>query len=408
VLPDLARARAAQPTLLDADRPALLRTLAAALRRAEPEILSANRCDLDAAEQRGTPPPLIDRLLLDRGRLLQVAGSLEEIAALPEPLEQVLACWEHPNGLRIQQVTVPFGLIAVIYESRPNVTVDVAGLALRAGSAAYLRGSTAAARSNRAILAALRSGLAEFGLPEALLAHSCLEDRSDIAALLAARHLVDLLVPRGGAELIRWVVEQAKVPVLETGAGVCHLFLDEDADLEMAKAVVVNAKCQRPGVCNAIETLLVHRACAERLLPAICKELRDRGVELRGDAAVRALFPAARPATEDDWAAEYLDLVLAVRVVSSLEEAVSHINRFGTHHSDGIVTSSPQRGRSFQRSVDSAVVYVNSSTRFTDGAEFGFGAELGISTQKLHARGPVGLAQLVTTQYRVDGSGQVR
>ncbi len=332
---------------------------------------------------------------------------MRQVAALPDPLHRVLADWTLPNGLEVRKVSVPFGVVGMIYESRPNVTVDAAVLALKAGSAAVLRGSANALRSNRVLAAAMREALGRAGLPEDAVQLIDSPDRRFVTELLSARGLVDLVIPRGGASLINHVVETAKVPVIETGTGNCHIFVDASADLERAKGIVLNAKVQRPGVCNAVETLLVHQDVAETFLPEMLGALSEAGVTLRGCERTREIFPTDA-ATETDWETEYLDLELAVRVVASLDEAVTHINRYGTQHSEAILTASDENARRFQDEVDAAAVYVNASTRFTDGFEFGFGAEIGISTQKLHARGPVGLTELTTYKYLLDGQGQIR
>ncbi|ADI14493.1 glutamate-5-semialdehyde dehydrogenase [Truepera radiovictrix] len=404
----LRRARVAARALPRAPRSAALRAVADALEADAEVILAANAEDVAAERARGTAAPLVDRLALSPARLSGIAAAVRQVAALPDPLHRVLAGWRLENGLQVQKVTVPFGVIGMIYESRPNVTVDAAALALKAGSAAVLRGSANALRSNRALVAAVRRALAGAGLPEDAVQLIDSPDRALVTQLLAARGQVDLVIPRGGASLIGHVVETAKVPVLETGVGNCHVFVDASADLEMAERIVLNAKVQRPGVCNAAETLLVHEAVAKAFVPQTLAALAAAGVELRGCERTRALFPAARAASEIDWATEYLDLKLAVRVVASLEEALEHINRYGTGHSEAIVTRSRDAARRFEEEVDAAAVFVNASTRFTDGFEFGFGAEIGISTQKLHARGPMGLAEMVTYKYLLEGDGQVR
>jgi glutamate-5-semialdehyde dehydrogenase len=403
----LARARTAQAALPDAPRADALRAIAEALRADTPRILEANARDVEAQRREGTPAPRLDRLALDEARLAGVAAACEQVADLPDPLHRVVRGWRNDDGLDIREVTAPFGVIAVVYESRPNVTVDAATLALAAGSAAVLRGSASALASNRALVDAMRRGLAAAGLSEDAVQLIDSPDRRHVTDLLAARGRVDLAIPRGGASLIAHVVETAKVPVVETGVGVCHVYVHEDADPAMAEAIVVNAKTQRPGVCNAAETLLVDASAAPTFLPAVARRLREAGVELRGDARARAVVDMA-PAGAEDWAAEYLDLILAVRVVDGLDEAVGHIARYGSGHSEAIVTASRDAARRFQARVDAAAVYVNASTRFTDGFVFGFGAEIGISTQKLHARGPMGLEHLVTRRYLVDGTGQVR
>ncbi|HLV11129.1 MAG TPA: glutamate-5-semialdehyde dehydrogenase [Trueperaceae bacterium] len=404
----LAAARKASRALAGADRDAGLRAMAAGLERDAERVLAANAEDVRAARAGGMPAPQLDRLTLAPERLRAIAAACEEVAALPDPLGRVQGGWTLAAGPRVTRVTVPFGVIAMVYESRPNVTVDAAALALKAGSAAVLRGSASALRSNRALVASLRRSLAEAGLPHDAVQLVDSPDRELVTELLRANGKVDLVIPRGGAGLIRHVVANATVPVIETGVGNCHVYVDAGADPETARRIVLNAKVQRPGVCNAAETLLVHEAEAPSLLPRLAAELHAAGVELRGCERTRALVPEALPATESDWETEFLDLVLAVRVVPSLDAALEHIDRYGTRHSEAIVTRSLHSAERFRREVDAAAVFVNASTRFNDGFEFGFGAEIGISTQKLHARGPMGLEALVTYKYVVDGSGEVR
>ncbi len=403
----LGRARTASRVLARADRDAALVAIAEGLQGRQADILAANAEDVAAERAKGTSDALLDRLTLTATRLQEIADAVRQVATLPDPLHRVLADWTLPNGLGVRKVSVPFGVVGMVYESRPNVTVDAAVLALKAGSAAVLRGSANALRSNRVLAAAMREALGRAGLPEDAVQLIDSPDRRFVTELLSARGQVDLVIPRGGASLISHVVETAKVPVIETGTGNCHIFVDASADLEKAKKIVLNAKVQRPGVCNALETLLVHKAVAETFLPDALSALRGAGVTLRGCELTRAIFPTDA-ATETDWETEYLDLELAVRVVDSLAEAVTHINRYGTQHSEAILTASDENARRFQDEVDAAAVYVNASTRFTDGFEFGFGAEIGISTQKLHARGPVGLTELTTYKYLLDGQGQVR
>ena len=403
----LGHARTASRALARADRDAALLAIADALEH-QPEVLVANAEDVAAERAKGTSDALVDRLTLTETRLQEIADAVRQVAALPDPLHRVLASWTLPNGLGVRKVSVPFGVIGMVYESRPNVTVDAAALALKAGSAAVLRGSANALRSNRVLVAAMRGALSRAGLPEDAVQLIDSPDRSFVTELLSARGQVDLVIPRGGASLINHVVETAKVPVIETGTGNCHIFVDASADLEKAKEIVLNAKVQRPGVCNSVETLLVHQAVAETFFPSVLSALREAGVTLRGCGRTQAIFPNAEPATEADWETEYLDLELAVRVVDSVDEAVTHINRYGTQHSEAILTGSDENARRFQDDVDAAVVFVNASTRFTDGFEFGFGAEIGISTQKLHARGPLGLAEITTYKYLLEGQGQVR
>jgi glutamate-5-semialdehyde dehydrogenase len=406
--PLLDAARHASRALARADRVAALHAIADGLVRDESAILAANRSDVAAERARGTQDALVDRLELSRERLHAMAAAVRQVAALPDPLGRVLDGWTLPNGVRVRKVAVPFGVIGVVYESRPNVTVDAAVLALKAGSAAVLRGSSNALASNRALVASMRASLAGLGAPEDAVQLVDSPDRALVTELLQAHGKVDLVIPRGGAGLIRHVVDTARVPVIETGVGNCHLYVDDGADLAMAERILRNAKLQRPGVCNAIETLLVHRGAAQRFLPGALAGLRDAGVVLVGCEQTRALVDGVGAATEEDWATEYLDLELAVRVVDDLDAALAHIARYGTQHTEAIVTSDVGRAERFRQEVDAAVVAVNASTRFTDGFAFGFGAEIGISTQKLHARGPMGLAQIVTYKYLLDGEGQTR
>jgi glutamate-5-semialdehyde dehydrogenase len=405
----LRAARTAQRSLPSGPRDDGLRSVAQALRSHAGAILHANEGDVAAETAKGTSAALVDRLRLDPDRLEAIARACEQVADLPDPLHRVLRGWRLDAGPDVREVTVPFGVVGVIYESRPNVTVDAAALALKAGSAAVLRGSASALASNRALVAAMRAGLREAGLPEATVTLIDSPDRRYVGELLSARGEVDLAIPRGGASLIAHVVETAKVPVIETGVGVCHVYVHQGADLAMAEAIVLNAKVQRPGVCNAAETLLVDAAVAEAFLPAVARRLQQAGVELRGCERTQALVGSGVvAASERDWAEEYLDLILAVRVVDGMGEAIDHVGRYGTRHSEAIVTGDRAAARRFQEEVDAAAVYVNASTRFTDGFVFGFGAEIGISTQKMHARGPMGLEQLVTRKYLIDGSGEVR
>ena len=404
----LGRARVASRTLTRADRNAALLAIAKGVLEHRSAILAANAEDVAAERTKGTSDALLDRLSLNEPRLQDIANAVKQVAELPDPLHRMLEQWTLENGLEVRKVSVPFGVIGMIYESRPNVTVDAAVLALKAGSAAVLRGSANALRSNRVLVAAMRESLKYAGLPEDAVQLIDSPDRALVTELLTARGQVDLVIPRGGASLINHVVETAKVPVIETGTGNCHIFVDASADLAKAKEIVINAKVQRPGVCNSLETLLVHEVVAETFLPEMLTPLAEAGVQLRGCERTRAIFPQADAATETDWETEYLDLELAVRVVDSLDEAIAHINRYGTQHSEAILTASKENAQRFQDEVDAAAVYVNASTRFTDGFVFGFGAEIGISTQKLHARGPMGLAEIMTYKYLIGGQGQVR
>ena len=405
------RARGAARALAGLDRSAkdaVLEEMARGLADRQAEILAANGSDVRVMTESGASPALVDRLTLDEKRVAAMAEGLRAIARLADPVGEVVRGSTLPNGLELRQVRVPFGVVGVIFEGRPNVTVDAAGLAVKAGNAVLLRGSSSAAASNEALVGVLVEAGARAGLPDGAVALVPGSGHEPTKQLMRARGLVDLLIPRGGAGLIRTVVDESTVPVIETGVGNCHVYVDEYADLEIAGRVTVNAKASRPSVCNAAETLLVHRSVAERFLPGALATLAGAGVAVHGDDAVRELFPAASPATGEDWATEYLSLDIAVRVVDSLDEAIDHIHRWGSGHTEAIITTSLPAARRFTREVDAAAVVVNASTRFVDGAEFGFGAEIGISTQKLHARGPLGLGELTTTKWLVTGDGQIR
>lgn len=403
------RAKAAEKLLAqsahDTRNKALL--LMARLLREEPgEILRANGEDLAAATELSAA--MRDRLLLNEKRLSGIAQAMEEIAALPDPLGRLLFEDTRPNGLHIRRVAVPLGVIAVIYEARPNVTLDAAAMCLKSGNAVILRGGREAIRSNTALANLARKACLEAGLPEDCVQLVSDTSRESAAALMRLRGYVDLLIPRGGRGLIRTALDNATVPVLQTGEGVCHIYIDKAADLDMAKAVTLNAKTSRPSVCNAAECLLVHADIAASALPAISAALIEKGVELRGDEEACRLVPAMKPADESDWGKEYNDLILAVRVVRDLDEALEHIARYGTQHSEAIITGDEAAARRFLSEVDAAAVYHNASTRFTDGGEFGFGAEIGIATQKLHCRGPVDIRALTSTKYLIEGEGQTR
>jgi glutamate-5-semialdehyde dehydrogenase len=394
--------------LTDADKSAALRGIADAIDLASPEIVAANREDLVRGRAAGLSDALQDRLRLDETRVRALSSAVREIAELPDPVGRVLEERTLDNGVRLTKVSVPFGVVGSIYEARPNVTVDIAALALRSGNAVVLRGGSAAERTNAALVTAMRGALAEQGIdPEAI---QTVDDfgRDGARELMQARGIVDVLVPRGSAQLIETVVTESLVPVIETGAGVVHIVLDETAPLEWARDIVVNAKTQRPSVCNAVETVLVHRDAAARLVPAVTDALIAQGVTVHGDAAVAALAHGIVPATDEDWSTEYLSLDISMRVVDDLDGALDHIRRYSTHHTESIITQDAGNAERFQAEVDSAVAMANASTRFTDGAEFGFGAEVGISTQKLHARGPMGLAELTSTKWLARGDGQVR
>ncbi|HEV7209796.1 MAG TPA: glutamate-5-semialdehyde dehydrogenase [Mycobacteriales bacterium] len=389
-------------------RDGALQAMASALLEREPELVAANRQDVDRADAAGSPKQMIDRLTLTPDRLAQMAAGVREVAALPDPLGSVVRGSTLPNGLELRQIRVPLGVLAIIYEARPNVTVDAAGLAVKSGNAVLLRGSSSALASNAALVRVLAEAGAKAGLPDDAIQLVPGDRHEDVTALLRLRGYVDVAIPRGGAALIARTVADATVPVIETGVGNCHVYVDAAADLAMAEAIVLNAKCQRPSVCNAAETLLVHREVADRFLPRMLAALDAAGVTVHGDQRVQAVSPQVVPVTDQDWADEYLSLDLAVGVVDSLDEAIAHIRRWGSGHTEAIITGDLSASRAFVAGLDSAVIMVNASTRFTDGAEFGFGAEIGISTQKLHARGPMGLAELTTTTYVVTGTGHVR
>ena len=372
-------------------------------------ILAANALDVDAARAAGLSGAMLDRLRLDEKRLAAMADGVRAVAALEDPVGETLRAWTRPNGLAIRKVRVPIGVVGIIYESRPNVTSDAAVLCTKTGNAAILRGGSEALRSNLAIADALRDGAARAELPADSILLVPRTDRDAVRHLAEMDRYVDMIVPRGGTALIETVVRHARMPVIKHYHGVCILYVDRAADLDMAERILLNAKCQRPGVCNAVETLLVHRDAADEFLPRAATALWKEGVEVHGDRAVRGLLgQRVLPATEEDWTTEYLDLKLAVRVVGDLDEAVAHIEAYGSHHSDAIVTADEGAAERFLNEVDSATVYWNASTRFTDGGEFGFGAEIGISTDKLHARGPMALEELTTYKYVIRGTGQVR
>lgn len=407
----LAAARAAARTLATvttAQKNAALREIADAVMRNQSRILPANELDLANGRENGMSEGLQDRLRLDEKRLAGLSQAVLEIVALPDPVGDVIRGSSLENGLQLTQVRVPFGVVGAIYEARPNVTIDIAALALKSGNAVVLRGGTAAENTNRVLVDVIQSALAATGLPIEAVQTIDEFGREGAKELMRARGYVDVLIPRGSADLINSVVAESTVPVIETGAGVVHIYLDETADLEKSVEIVHNAKVQRPSVCNALETLLVNAASAARLLPPVLARLAEAGVTIHGDEATRALFPDAVPATDDDWAMEYMSLNLAVRVVDDLDAALDHIRQYSTSHTESIITNDLQRAERFIAEVDSAVVMVNASTRFTDGGEFGFGAEVGISTQKLHARGPMGLPELTSTKWVVRGTGQVR
>ena len=401
----LERARAASARLAQfstQQKNALLLKMADAIESNEAVILEGNAEDIERSNLQGA---MRDRLLLNPSRIKEMAQAVRDVAALPDPVGELLEQWERPNGLNIRKVRVPLGVVGIVYESRPNVTVDAAVLAFKTGNAVVLRGGKEAAKSNQ-VLAGIVAGVP--GVPEGAIELLDSSTRETVQELITARGLVDVIVPRGGPALIAHVVENALVPAIETGAGNCHVFVDETADLDMAARITINSKTQRPSVCNAAEKLVVHRSVAAKFIPQIAKQLADAGVELRGDEQSRNLVPGIAPATEQDWGEEYLRLCMAIKVVESAEEAIEHINRYSTKHSETIVTENEENARKFLQLVDSAAVYWNASTRFTDGGEFGFGAEMGISTQKLHCRGPFAQRELTSSKYQIIGTGQIR
>ena len=395
-------------TLRSATKDAGLNAMADALESRASYLAEANGEDIERAKADHRSSAVIDRLTLTESRIGGMADGLRSVAAQPDPVGEIVTGWKRPNGLSIQQVRVPLGVVAVIYEGRPNVTADVAGLCLKSGNACVLRGSSIALSSNRAIVDVLRAAAESAGLPGDAIQLVPDAERSSATALMQAKGLVDLLVPRGGQELIKSIEENATVPYIIDGDGNCHVYVDKSADPQMATNIVVNAKTQRFSVCNAAESLVVHAEIADKWLPEALDALAEKGVEVRGDERVRQLWPQAIEATEDDWGTEYLDLKIAVRVVDDLDAAIDHVNRWGTSNAEAIVTQDVTAARRFASEVDSGSIFVNCSTRFSDGGEFGYGAEIGISTQKLHARGPMGLRQLTTTKYVVWGEGQVK
>lgn len=405
------RARAAERALVrlgTEEKNRALRRAAELLLERTNEILAANAEDMQRAREKGLSPAMLDRLLLDEARVQGMAGGLKELSLLPDPIGELLSEETLANGLVIRKKRVALGVIGIIYEARPNVTSDAFGIAFKAGNAVILRGGSDAISSNRAIAAALREGLMAEGITEDAL--QLIEDTSRESAreLMHMNGYVDVLIPRGSAGLIQTVLRESSVPVIETGAGNCHIYVDDTADLELAIPIIVNAKTQRIGVCNAAESLLVHRSVEKEFLPRLRDALKAFPVEVRADETARAREPSFAAATEEDWGREYLDYILSLKTVDSVDEAIGHINRYHTGHSDAIITRTDEHAERFLREVDSACVYVNASTRFTDGGEFGFGAEIGISTQKLHARGPMGLKELTSYKYEIRGQGQIR
>ncbi len=409
-----AQARAASyelAKLSTAQKNAILLAMADALEARRAEILEANDLDIAAAEENGLTSAMVDRLKLTPERIAAIAQGIREVAALHDPVGEVIREWTRPNGIRIEKKRTPIGVIGIIFESRPNVTADAAVLCFKTGNATILRGGKEAIHSNRAIAAALQDGGEPQGLPSHSIQLIPFTDRESVRYLAEMDEYLDLIIPRGGAGLIETVVSLARMPVIKHYDGICHTYVDRAADLEMAKAIAVNAKTQKPSVCNTMETLLIDRAVADEFAPVIAAAMREKGVELRGDEDFIALAgpeQEVKPATDDDWTTEYLDLILSVRVVDDLDAAIGHINHYGSHHSDCIVTSDEAAAERFLNEIDSATVFWNASTRFSDGGEFGFGAEIGISTDKLHARGPMALEELTSYKYRIYGEGQIR
>jgi glutamate-5-semialdehyde dehydrogenase len=385
-----------------------LTLMAEELLKAKEEIIKANKKDLDAAEAKGMSKAMLDRLALSYERIEGMADGLKEVVKLQDPVGEVISMWQRPNGLQIGQKRVPLGVIGIIYEARPNVTCDAAGLCLKTGNSVILRGGSEAINSNKAVVAALTKGIERAGLPEGCV--QLVEDtsREIVNEMMRLNEFINVLIPRGGAGLIQAVLKNATVPVIETGTGNCHIYVDENCDFEMARSITVNAKTSRPSVCNAAEKLLVNEKIAKEFLPIAVKSLKENGVVVKGDEASQAIINNIEKANEEDWGKEYSDYVMAVKIVKDVNEAIDHINKYGTGHSEAIITESYKNSQKFLQRVDAAAVYVNASTRFTDGGEFGFGAEIGISTQKLHARGPMGLKELTTIKYIIYGNGQIR
>lgn len=382
--------------------------MASALERETHKLLQENKLDLDLAPKAGLSGPMLDRLTLTERVISEMARGIREVASLPDPVGQVVRMWRRPNGLMVGRMRIPLGVVGIIYEARPNVTADAAALCIKSGNGVVLRGGSEAFRSNQAIVSILREALRGEGLPQGAVSMIPTTDREAVREMLQLEGIIDVIIPRGGEELIRAVVAESKIPVIKHYKGVCHVFVDESADLDMAERICMNAKLQRPAVCNAMETLLVHRKIAPTFLPRIGSKLKERGVELRGCRLTREIMPDLKEATEQDWYAEYNDLILAVRVVEGLQEAMDHIARYGSDHTESIVTRDYQNAQRFLQEVQSSVVLVNASTRFSDGYQLGLGAEIGISTTKLHAYGPMGVEELTTTKFVVYGDGQVR
>jgi len=391
----------------EAKNKALL-AMADALVKGKDDIIFHNEIDVEAAKDSGLTEALIDRLKLDEKRISDIARAIRDVAALPDPIGEIMADWTPPAGIHIQKVKVPLGVIAMIYESRPNVTVDAASLCVKSGNAIILRGGSEAINTNHMLVKIITPAAYAAGLPEGSIQFIETTDRKAILEMIKLDQLIDLVIPRGGEEMIRFVRENATVPVLAHGKGLCHTYIDKAADLEMAKKIAINAKCQRPGVCNAMETLLVHKDIADKFLPTVCSDYKKAGVEVRGCPITKKLVPEVVAATEDDWSTEYLSLTLSIKVVNSLDEAINHINKYGSGHSEAIITADTAAAERFMNEVDAAAVFHNASTRLHDGGVFGFGSEIGTSTQKLHARGTMGLKELTTTKYKVYGNGEIR
>jgi len=405
---DARQASLAMARLSTTVKNAMLLSMADSLEKEATQLIAENRRDLEAGEAKGLSAAMLDRLMLDEKRIAGIAAALREVAALPDPVGEVTRMWKRPNDLMVGKMRIPLGVIGIIYEARPNVTADAAALCLKAGNAVILRGGSEAIHSNLAIAGVLQGVMGEMGLPVAALSLIPFTEREGVLEMLKQEESIDLIIPRGGESLIRFVVENSRIPVIKHYKGVCHCFVDASADFDKAENIIVNAKVQRPGVCNALETLLIHRDAAQAFIPRIAATLGGLKVELRGDEAFRRYAPQATPATEEDWQAEYLELILACRVVDDMDAAIDHINRYGSLHTEAIVTSDYSNAQRFIREVNSSCVMVNASTRFADGGELGLGAEIGISTTKLHSFGPMGLEDLTTTKFIVYGDGQVR
>ena len=394
--------------LSSAEKNKALYAMAHALETKTPTILKANTIDMENGRQKGLSAAVLDRLLLTTERIGQMADGLRQIAALNDPVGNGIMSHRRPNGLDIRCIRVPLGLIGIVYEARPNVTADAIGLCLKSGNAVILRGGSEAITSNKILSSILADAAYSAGIPEGAIQFVRITDHSAVDVMMRLNKYIDVIIPRGGAGLIKRVVENSSVPVIETGVGICHIYIDDKADTNMATKIIINAKTTRPAVCNAVETVLIHQDIADEFLPKLCDSLKEHKVEIRGCEKCRQICPDLKQATDEDWATEYGDLILSVKIVADVTEAIDHINTFGSGHSEAIITDSYQNALSFQQNVDAAAVYVNASTRFTDGNEFGFGAEIGISTQKLHARGPMGLEALTTMKYLIYGEGQIR